>query len=178
MKPHKKTAPREALPDSHLEVIDRLGFEVLWWRDTAIRVRRADGTEADEWLPGDLVHWTAKKFVRFERAREGNYDFDGYSPSVASQHGGRSSSVLVALAWFGWLEKQQSSVRRPGPPPKSPAYFVVVTDAADEGGPAVAMREDGRVHMLIGTRGADAPLPIEAARKICVALNASPEGRP
>lgn len=93
-----------ALPSSHLEAIDAAGFEVLRYSNRSIRCGCSDGTERNEWLPEDLVHWEKRLFIRYVTG--GNYSFDGWEPQRGHQFGGRYRDVQSALAWFVWLENR------------------------------------------------------------------------
>lgn len=107
MSAKRKTPKAPALPASHLELMKSLGFEALWWRNVSRRVRCSDGSERDEWLPGDLVNWSEQKFVRYSNAGEGPVvcSVDGYYPQVEHSHGGCHDGLASALAWFAWLER-------------------------------------------------------------------------
>ena len=71
-------------------------------------VRDATGALVNEWLPGDLVNWEKRQFVRFNRAGEGSvkYSVDGYHPSEGPHHGGCCTTVATALGWFDFLARQ------------------------------------------------------------------------
>ena len=106
-----KTRRTVVLPASHLALMQERGFEAMWYRDNSIKVRVGE-EERVEWLPGDLVNWEKRQFVRFDRAGEGSlaYDTDGYFPSQGHHHGGCHSTVAGALGWFDFLNKQLGSV--------------------------------------------------------------------
>lgn len=106
-----RKAKAPALPASHLQMADRLGFEIMSYRNVAIAVRDAKGEERREWLPADMINWEKRQYIRFCRADEGNYDFDGYEPTDGQHFGGRYDSPLYAFGWFEWLEEQNSGIR-------------------------------------------------------------------
>ena len=102
----KRKLPPE-LPASHLALMQERGFEALWWRNESLKVR-VGAEERNEWLPGDLVNWEKRQFVRFNRAGEGSvaYAVDGYHPCEGHHHGGHHSTVAGAIGWFDFLAKQ------------------------------------------------------------------------
>lgn len=101
----KRKLAAPALPSSHLEAIDAAGFEVLRWQNKSVRTVCSDGTERNEWLPEDLVHWEKRLFIRW--ACDDKYDFAGWEPQTGGQFGGRYRDVQGALSWFAWLEAQR-----------------------------------------------------------------------
>lgn len=113
MAPRKVKPVVAELPPSHLEALDLAGFEVMGWQNKAVRVKNSDGEELSEWLPQDCINWEKRLFIRYRKAYDGIYDFDGWEPVCGHTFGGRNSTIYEALAWFTWLDKQNNRYKMP-----------------------------------------------------------------
>jgi hypothetical protein len=103
----RKATAVPVLPPSHLEAMQRAGFEAVRYLNASLAVITSDGQEREEWIPEDMVCWERRLSVRYRTATEGNYDFAGWEPQACHCNGGRYRTVQSALAWFDWLAKQK-----------------------------------------------------------------------
>lgn len=101
----KKQPAAPALPASHLELLDKCGFEVIRWQNVSIPAICSDGRERNEWLPKTFVNWEKKQICEWMEAGQGNYRFAGWESSVGHSCGGRYDTVAGAIGWFSWLEQ-------------------------------------------------------------------------
>lgn len=101
---------KPALPPSHLQAAAALGFEIMSYRNEAITVRTRDGSERSEWLPADMINFEKRQYIRFCRAGEGAYGFDGYEPTDGRNWGGRYPTPHGAFGWFAWVAEQRDSL--------------------------------------------------------------------
>jgi len=99
---------------------EAFGFEIMSYRNEAIDVLDRAGNERREWLPADMINFEKRQYIRFCRAGEGNYDFDGYEPTDCRQFGGRYANPLSAFGWFDWLAEQNrdSGIRKAATEPQ------------------------------------------------------------
>lgn len=102
----RKPAP-PALPASHLEALQRDGFEVVRWQSTSVECRCSDGRTRGEWLPKTFINWDKRQVAEWFEAGQGNYSFAGWETSQGHTFGGRYDTVAGALGWFHWLQDTQ-----------------------------------------------------------------------